>query len=72
MNRTAGQVPDLPKEIKDRWMVENGYPCGSFKKCEKCSPAVYSTCSTWEIWFRNAWGCIFEEATILKGGKYEI
>lgn len=31
MTGTAGQIPDLPKEIVDRWMNENGYPCGALK-----------------------------------------
>ena len=42
MTGTAGQIPDLPKEIVDRWMNENGYPCGALKKCDECTPSSYS------------------------------
>lgn len=58
MALTAGQTPELSKDTSERWMVENGYPCGSFKKCEKCTPSVYSKCSTWEAWFKIAWSNI--------------
>ena len=70
MSQTSGRVPNLPKEITERWMHENQYPCGAFKKCEKCSPAVYSTCATWEIWFKKVWNCICSSAEALNRKEF--
>lgn len=72
MTRTAGQVPDLPKEIVERWMKENGYPCGAFKKCNECSPSFYSNCSTWAIWFKKSWSNICYNAEQLKRRDLDI
>ena len=62
MTGTAGQIPDLPKEIVDRWMNENGYPCGALKKFDEFTPSSYSACSTWAIWFKKSWGNICSNA----------